>query len=150
MKEENVKKSEEKNVRKSKTGRKKLANPAIYVHYIYLNEMDNVRFDTLFHLSGFKYRSHFIRDQVLNHPPKVIRIDKTLLDYAMKLSQFRRQFQKIGVNYNQLLRLLKEQLGEQKALAFLYKLEKVTIELVCGHKILEGYIKRFEERWLQK
>lgn len=146
MKKEN----EEKRLRKSKAGRKRLADPAIHKHYIYLNERDQIKLDTLFHLSRFNYCSHFIRDRVLNHPLKVIEIDKPLLDYTMKLSQFRRQFRGIGTNYNQLLLLLKEQLGERKALAFLYKLEKVTIDFLNGYKILEVYINKFEERWLQK
>ncbi|NDV97081.1 MobA protein [Dysgonomonas sp. 521] len=140
----------ESNSKKSKVGRKPKADPAIHRHYARLNEADNIRFETMFHLSGYKYPAHFIRDKVLNSSLKVKIIDKASMDYIIKLSQFRGQMRKIGNNYNQLLRLLKEQLGEKKALAYLYKLEKVTIELVTTYKEIEVQLQQLEEEWLQK
>lgn len=95
--------------RKSKVGRKPKADPAIYRQDIRLNETDNARFETLFELSGFKYRGHFIKDKVLNTPLKTIEINKAVGDYIIKLSQLRSQINGIGNNYNQLIRLLKEQ-----------------------------------------
>ncbi|MDH6310620.1 hypothetical protein M2451_003461 [Dysgonomonas sp. PFB1-18] len=138
------------NSRKSNSGRKPKADPAIHRHYVRLNEADNIRFETMFHLSGYKYPAHFIRDKVLNSSLKVKIIDKARMDYIIKLSQFRGQMRKIGNNYNQLLRLLKEQLGEKKALAYLYKLEKATIGLVTTYKEIEIQLQQLEKEWLQK
>lgn len=144
-------KKEDQNIgRKSKAGRKPKANPAIYRCDIRLNETDNCKFETLFELSGFKYRGHFIKDRVLNTPLKIIEVDKTISDYVIKLSQIRSQIRGIGNNYNQLLRLLKEQLGEQKALAYLYRLEKETVELVRTYKEIEQQLQILETKWLQK
>lgn len=140
----------ESNPRKSKAGRKPKADPAIHRHYIRLNEADNIRFETLFHMSEYKYPAHFIRDKVLNSSLKVRTINKTITDYVIKLSQFRGQMRKIGNNYNQLLCLLKEQLDEKKALAYLHKLEKATIGLVTTHKEIEVQLQQLEEKWLQK
>jgi hypothetical protein len=134
---------------KKKTGRKPKEFPAIHRYDIRLNETDNIRFETMFHLSGYKYPTHFIRDKVLNSSLKVIVTDKTRTDFVIKLSQFRGELSRIGNNYNQLLRLLKAQLGEKKALAFLYKLEKATIELVNTHREIELYIQKLEEEWLR-
>lgn len=136
--------------RKSKAGRKPKANPAIYRYDVRLNETDNCKFETLFELSGFKYRGHFIKNKVLNTPMKIIEIDKTINDYIIKLSQIRSQIRGIGNNYNQVLRLLKEQLGERKALAYLYKLERATIELVRTYKEIEQHLQILETKWLQK
>lgn len=135
---------------KSKAGRKPKANPAIYRCDIRLNETDNCKFETLFELSGFKYRGHFIKDKVLNSPLKVLEVDKAIGDYVIKLSQIRSQMRAIGNNYNQVLRLLKEQLGERKALAYLYKLEKATIELVRAYKEIEQQLQILETKWLRK
>lgn len=44
------------------------------------------------------------------------------------------------------MRLLKEQLGEKKALVFLYKLEKATIELAQMNRIIEAQIQKMEEQ----
>ncbi len=136
--------------RKSKAGRRPKDNPAIHRHYVRFNDADNIRFETMFHLSGYKYPAHFIRDKVLNTPLKVKIIDKSKMDYIIKLSAFRGQMRKIGNNYNQLLHLLKEQLGENKALVYLYKLEKATIELVNIYKEIEAQLQQLEEQWLQK
>ena len=144
-------KKENQNIgRKSKAGRKPKVNPAIYRYDIRLNETDNCKFETLFELSGFKYRGHFIKEKVLNTPLKTIKIDKTIGDYVIKLSQIRSQMRGIGNNYNQVLRLLKERLGERKALAYLYKLEKAMIELVRTYKEIEQQLQILETRWLQK
>ncbi len=136
--------------RKSKLGRKPKADPAIYRQDIRLNETENAKFETLFDLSGFKYRGHFIKDKVLNTPFKTIEIDKSLGDYIIKLSQFRGQIKGIGNNYNQLIKLLKEQLGERKALAYLFKLEKVTIEMIQLYKEIDLQTQALEKKWLQK
>lgn len=145
-----MKKKNDNTGRKYKAGRKPKANPAIYRCDIRLNETDNCKFETLFELSGFKYRGHFIKDKVLNSPLKIIKVDKAIGDYVIKLSQIRSQMRAIGNNYNQVLRLLKEQLGERKALAYLYKLEKATIELVRAYKEIEQQLQILETKWLRK
>ena len=48
----------------------------------------------------------------------------------MRLTTFFGQFRAIGVNYNQVVKALNSNFSEKKALAFLYKLEKATIDLV--------------------
>jgi len=137
------------NLKKNKAGRKPVQDPAIHKYYVYLNSADSVKLENMFDLSGYKYKAHFIRDKVLNASFKVKIFDKSTADYIIKLSQFRGQMRGIANNYNQLIRLLKEQLGEKKALAFLYKLEKATIALVQTHKQIESQIQQLEERWLQ-
>lgn len=145
-----MKKENNKIGQKSKAGRKPKAHPAIYRYDIRLNEMDSCKFETMFELSGFKYRGHFIKDKVLKSSLKVIEIDKTIGDYVIKLSQTRSQMRGVGNNYNQVLRLLKEQLGERKALRYLYKLEQAMIELVRVYKELEQQLQNLETKWLQK
>lgn len=136
--------------KKSKAGRKAKEFPAIYRYDIRLNETDSVQFENMFDLSGYKYRGHFIRDKVLNTPLKVKVINKSLSDYIILLSQYRSQIRGVANNYNQLLRLLKEKLGERKALAFLYKLEKVSFELARTNKEIETQLQNLEKQWLQK
>jgi hypothetical protein len=59
-------------------------------------------------------------------------------------------FQAIGNNYNQVTKALKSTFTEKKALAFLYKLEKATMELVALNQKIIDLTKEFEEKWLQK
>ena len=61
---------------------------------------------------------------------KEVKVDKTMLDYYTKLSDFHAQFRYIGTNYNQVVKELRIHFSEKKAMALLYKLEKCTIDLV--------------------
>ena len=58
------------------------------------------------------------------------------------------QFRAIGVNYNQVVKHLKSTFTEKKALAFLYKLEKATRELVGFQQKIVELTEEFEEKHL--
>jgi hypothetical protein len=70
--------------------------------------------------------------------------------FYMRLTTFHSQFRAIGVNYNQVTKALKSTFIEKKALAFLYKLEQATRELVTINRQIVALTKEFEEKWLQK
>jgi len=72
------------------------------------------------------------------------------MDYYMRLTTFYGQFRAIGVNYNQITKAIKATFTEKKALAFLYRLEKATLELVAINKRIIELTNEFERRWLQK
>lgn len=113
-----------------KGGRIPKRDPAKNRHVFYLNEEKEAQFLSLFELSGAKNKAHFITSCIFNNPVKVVKIDKGLHDYYMRLTTFFGQFRAIGVNYNQVVKALNSNFSEKKALAFLYKLEKATIDLV--------------------
>ncbi len=81
---------------------------------------------------------------------KTIQIAKGTVDFYMRLTSFHSQFRSIGVNYNQVVKLLYKNFSEKKAAAFLYKLEKATIELVAINKQVVELTEEFEDKWLQK
>ena len=59
----------------------------------------------LFQKSGAKTKSDFVRARLLGEPFKVITVDKSAVDYYRKLSELTGQIHKIGVLYNQAVRL---------------------------------------------
>jgi hypothetical protein len=97
-----------------------------------------------------KNRAHFITSCIFNRQLKVVKVDKAAMDYYMRLTTFHSQFRAIGVNYNQVTKAIKTTFTEKKALAFLYKLEKATLELVAINQKIIQLTKEFEQRWLQK
>lgn len=113
-----------------KGGRIPKKDPAKNRHVFYLNDEKEAKFLSLFELSGAKNKAHFITSCIFNNPVKVVKIDKGLHDYYIRLTTFSGQFRAIGVNYNQVVKALNSNFSEKKALAFLYKLEKATIDLV--------------------
>jgi hypothetical protein len=139
----------EKNKRKQ-LGRKPKADPCRHRLAINLNDADYARFLTLFEQSGLSDKAHFIVSCIFERQLKVVKIDKAAMDYYMRLTTFHAQFRAIGVNYNQAVKAIKSAFTEKKALAFLYKLEKATRELVAFQQKIENLTAEFEEKWLQK
>ena len=118
-------------------GRKPKADPAVFRYSVSFNEAEHNDFLSRFERSGMKVKAHFITSCIFDRELKVVKIDKAAMDYYMRLTTFHAQFRAIGTNYNQVTKALKSTFTEKKALAFLYKLEKATLELVnLQHKII--------------
>ena len=111
-------------------GRKPKDNPAVFRYSISFNAADHARFLALFEQSGMKVKAHFITASLFDKPVKTVKIDKAGMDFYMRLTTLYSQYRAVGVNYNQVVKALKTNFTEKKALAFLYKLEKQTIELI--------------------
>ena len=112
------------------TGRKPKPDPCRHRLAINLNDADYAQFLTLCEASDLPDKARFITSCIFNRQLKVVKIDKAAMDYYMRLTTFHAQFRAIGVNYNQVTKALKATYTEKKALAFLYKLEQATRELV--------------------
>lgn len=137
-----------------KGGRNPKEKPAVFRYSIRMNVDENDKFLSLFELSGETVKAHFIISCIFNKPVKVVKIDKGVQDYYMRMTTFFGQYRAIGTNYNQVVKALKSNFAEKKALAFLYKLEKVTLELVTLQKQMIELTEEFEQKyghlWLQK
>ena len=68
----------------------------------------------------------------------------------MRLTSFHSQFRSVGVNYNQVVKLLYKHFSEKKAPAFLYKLEKQTAELAMLCQKIIQLTEEFEAKHLKK
>lgn len=133
-----------------KVGRKPKADPAVHRYGIKLTAEERGRFELLFQQSGLRERSKFIKAMIFSQQLKVIKIDKATMDYYMRLTNFYRQFQAIGNNYNQTVRAVKANFSEKRALALLYKLERATLSLIVLSKQIIALTKEYEEKWLQR
>jgi hypothetical protein len=71
------------------------------------------------------------------------------MDYYMRLTTFHSQYRAIGVNYNQTVKAIKSTFTEKKALAFLYKLEQATKDLVKLQQKIIDLTAEFEAKHLQ-
>ena len=66
------------------------------------------------------------------------------------LTEFHRQFQAVGNNYNQVVRAIRTNFGEKRAMSLLYKLEKMTLELMLVTKKVIALTEEYQKKWLQK
>ncbi|MEZ0181901.1 conjugal transfer protein MobA [Flavobacterium oncorhynchi] len=132
-----------------KGGRHPKKDPAVHRYSISLNEVENARFLTLFETSRMHVMAHFITACIFQKGIKTIKIDKAAMDYYMRLTSFYSQFRAVGVNYNQVVKMLYQNFTEKKASFYLYKLEKQTSELaVICQKIIK-LTEEFEKAYLK-
>ena len=114
------------------------------------NEEEHNRFLAMFGKSGVYARSVFLKAHFFGQPFKVLKVDKTLVDYYTKLSDFHAQFRAVGTNYNQVVKELRLHFSEKKAMALLYKLEQHTVELVKLSRRIVELSREMEAKWSQK
>lgn len=134
----------------NKGGRHPKKDPAVHRYSISLTVEENARFLTLFETSGMNIKAHFITACIFQKGITTIKIDKTAIEYYVRLTALFGQFRAVGVNYNQVVKILYRNFSEKKASAHLYKLEKQTAELaVLCQKIIQ-LSAEFEEKHLKK
>ena len=100
--------------------------------------------------SGAGNLTLFIKKSIFSGQIKVVKIDKATMDYYIRLTEFHKQFQAVGNNYNQAVKAIKTNFGEKRAYALLRNLEKVTIDLVVLSKRIIMLTREFEETYLIK
>ena len=131
-------------------GRHPKKDPAVFRYSISLTAEENTRFLSLFEQSGMNVKAHYITACVFQKAIKTIKIDKATMDYYMRLTTLSGQFRAIGVNYNQIVKLLYRNFTEKKAAAYLYRLEMQTAELVGLYQKIIQLTTEFETNHLNK
>ncbi|WP_373835823.1 conjugal transfer protein MobA [Bacteroides heparinolyticus] len=140
----------EKRPKRGKGGCTPKNNPANCRYSVNFTAVEHARFLTLFEQSGVQSKARFIAARVFGEEFRVVKYDRSAMEYATKLSSFYAQFRSVGVNYNQVVKELHSHFSEKKTLALLYKLEKATVDLAeIGKRVLE-LSEEFKREWLQK
>ena len=128
----------------NKGGRPALADPAKHRHVLYLNDRENARFLSQWEQSGVTSKSRFIAARLFGEPFRVVKVDKSAVEYCARLTEFYAQFRAVAV------KALHSNFSEKKALAFLYKLEKATTELAMLNRQVIDLTNECKELWLPK
>lgn len=132
-----------------KGGRHPKKNPAVHRYSISLDAEENARFLSLFEQSGMNVMAHFITACIFQKGITTLKVDKGAMDYYIRLTTLFGQFRAVGVNYNQVVKILYHNFSEKKAAAYLYRLEKQTTELaVLCQKIIQ-LTAEFETNYLK-
>lgn len=92
---------------------------------------DQLRAIDLYNKSGAESKSDFVRARILGESFKVITVDKSAVEYMRKLSELTAEVHRIGVNYNQVVRLMRLYTAEKSVKALLQELVGLTKELTA-------------------
>lgn len=140
--------NEKDNLKKNKGGRKPKLNPSTHRHVFRLNDEENAKLLSLFESSGMHNKAKFIISLLLEREIKTVKIDLQAMEYHTQLTKFFSLFRSIGVNYNQVVKILYRNFSEKKAAAYLYRLEKQTIEMAALCKNIIELTQEFESKYL--
>ncbi len=138
------------NSRNRKGGRIPKLDKSTHCVMVRFNDVEFAKFLTLYERSGVNRKAIFIKARVFNESFRVVSIDRTRHEYYQKLSEMYAQFRGVATNYNQIVKSLKSNFTERKAMALLYKLEKETIEMVRLHLEMIKLTEQFDAEWSQK
>jgi hypothetical protein len=136
--------------KQNKGGRTPKSDPSIHRHVFRLTDEENTRLLSLFEASGMNNKAKFIISVLFGKEIKTVKIDKAAIDYYMRLTTLYGQFRAVGVNYNQIVKLLYRNFSEKKAAAYLFKLEKQTIEMAKLCQEIIRLTQEFEREHLKK
>ena len=136
--------------KRGKGGRTPKNDLANYRYSVNFTAVEHARFLTMFEQSGLKSKARFFAARVFGDEFRVVKIDRSAMEYVTKLTSFFAQFRSVGVNYNQVVKELHSNFSEKKALALLYKLEKATVDLVEIGKKIQELSEDFKANYLGK
>ena len=141
--------NENSNSKQNKGGRTPKTDPSIHRHVFRLTDEENAKLLSLFEVSGMPNKAKFIISLLFGKEMKSVKIDKGTIDFYMRLTSFHSQFRSIGVNYNQVVKLLYKNFSEKKASAYLYKLERHTAEMTALFKEIVRITEEFDVKYLK-
>ena len=87
----------------SKYGRNPKLNPKTHCVIVRFDDVEWNKFLTMYEESQLYAKAVFLKAHFFGQKFKVLKVDKTLVDYYTKLSDFHAQFRAIGTNYNQVV-----------------------------------------------
>lgn len=134
----------------SKAGRHTSLTPCTHCVMVRFDDLEWDKLLGMMDKADEKVKATFIKQTLFGKPFKVLVTDKSLAVYCAKLSEFFSQFRTVGVNYNLIVKELRSEFSEKKAMQYLYKLEKATVEMAKILAEVKALTVRFDEAWSQK
>lgn len=131
-------------------GRPHKINPSVHRYVVRFDAAENTVFLSQFDKSGAVNKAAFIKSVLLGKPFKVFVVDENTRIFIDKLSSLNSHYRTLVVDYDTLVRTLRENFTEKQAMSALYRLEQVTIDLVKTNREIVALAKEFDARWLQK
>lgn len=112
-------------------GKRDETRPRSYKYSFRLNEEQNLRFGRMLREAGSEEnRSRFIVGRIFGEPFTVVRHDPSKTEFVARLNDFNYQFQRIGNNYNQVVKAINAHFSSASIPRQIAALERRTSELI--------------------
>lgn len=131
-------------------GRKPKLDPTVFRCTVNFNAQEHARLIAMHERSGVESMAAFIKMQFFGKPFKVFVIDENTRKFIDRLSALNSQYRTLGVSYDTLVKTLRDNFTEKKAMTALYRLEQYTKELARINRQIVDLANKFDEQWLLK
>lgn len=74
-------------------------------------------------------------------------MDGNTREFIDKLSSINARYRTVAIEYDTIVRTLRENFTERKAMKALYRLEQLTIDFIKTNKEIVNLAKEFDEHW---
>lgn len=133
---------------KKRIGRPTTTDPRIHRYNFKLTTEENIRFKQMLCKAGLEHnRSRFIVKRIFAEEFRVVRIDPTLGRYVTRLNQFYEQIQRVGNNYNQIVRAVNTHFSHTAIPRQVLLLERRTRELKALSEQVIALSRELYELW---
>ena len=99
--------------KKSKYGRNPVSDPKTHCVMVRFDDVEWNKFLTMYEESQVYAKAVFLKAHFFGQKFKVLKVDKVMLEYCTRLSDFHAQFRAIGTNYNQVVKELRCHFSEK-------------------------------------
>lgn len=131
-------------------GRKPKLDPTVFRCTVNFNAQEHAKLIAMHERSGVESMAAFIKMQFFGKPFKVFVIDENTRKFIDRLSALNSQYRTLGVSYDTLVKTLRENFTEKKAMTVLYRLEQYTKELARINRQIVDLANKFDEQWSLK
>lgn len=131
-------------------GRKPKLDPTVFRCTVNFNAQEHAKLIAMHERSGVESMAAFIKMQFFGKPFKVFVIDENTRKFIDRLSALNSQYRTLGVSYDTMVKTLRENFTEKKAMTALYRLEQYTKELARINRQIVDLANEFDKQWLLK
>ena len=136
---------------KKRIGRPTTTDPRIHRYNFKLTTEENIRFKQMLCKAGLEHnRSRFIVKRIFGEEFVVVKRDPSKVQFIARLNDFYFQFQKLGNNYNQVVRQVHSRYSDRAILTQLDILTGYTRQLKALSLRIEALAKQMQEQWSQE
>ena len=135
---------------RKRSGRKPKADTTVFRYSVNFTAIEQAILMSMYDKVQVESMSAFIKMVLFEKPFKVFYVDENTRVFIDKLSSFNALYRTVGVEYALIVKTLRENFNERKAMKALYNLEQKTTELVRISMEIVSLARQFDEAWSQK
>ena len=133
-----------------KSGRPPKTDATTFRCSVNFNATEEAALMAMHEQSGVASLSSFIKMQLFGKTFKIHHIDDNTRIFIDKLSSLNTHYRTIGVEYNSVVKQLRQHFTEKKAMQALYKLEQAIISLVKVNRQIVSLANDFDAYWRER